>query len=52
MARFSHTVEIPRPPAEVFPWLLDAFLQVDLTTYALLRVTVSRRPDCPDCAGA
>ena len=24
MASFSHTVEIPRPPAEVFPWLLEA----------------------------
>ena len=24
MARFSHTVEIPRAPAEVFPWLLEA----------------------------
>ena len=23
MARFSHTVEIPRPPEEVFPWLLE-----------------------------
>ncbi len=23
MASFSHTVEIPRPPAEVFPWLLE-----------------------------
>jgi uncharacterized protein YndB with AHSA1/START domain len=23
VARFSHTVEIPRPPAEVFPWLLE-----------------------------
>jgi uncharacterized protein YndB with AHSA1/START domain len=23
VASFSHTVEIPRPPAEVFPWLLD-----------------------------
>ena len=23
MASFSHSVEIPRPPAEVFPWLLD-----------------------------
>ena len=23
MASFSHTVEIPQPPAEVFPWLLD-----------------------------
>ena len=23
MARFSYSVEIPRPPAEVFPWLLD-----------------------------
>jgi carbon monoxide dehydrogenase subunit G len=24
VARFSHSVEIARPPAEVFPWLLDA----------------------------
>ena len=24
MASFSHSVEIPRPPAEVFPWLLEA----------------------------
>ena len=23
MANFSHTVEIPRPPADVFPWLLE-----------------------------
>ena len=23
MASFSHTVELPRPPAEVFPWLLE-----------------------------
>ena len=23
MARFSHTVTIVKPPAEVFPWLLD-----------------------------
>ena len=23
MASFSHTVEIPLPPAEVFPWLLE-----------------------------
>ena len=23
MASFSHRVEIPRPPAEVFPWLLE-----------------------------
>ena len=23
MASFAHTVEIPRPPAEVFPWLLE-----------------------------
>jgi molybdopterin/thiamine biosynthesis adenylyltransferase len=30
--------------------LLDAFLQVDLGTYAFLRVNVSRREDCPDCA--
>jgi carbon monoxide dehydrogenase subunit G len=24
VASFSRTVEIPRPPAEVFPWLLEA----------------------------
>jgi uncharacterized protein YndB with AHSA1/START domain len=24
VASFSHSVEIPRPPAEVFPWLLEA----------------------------
>lgn len=23
MASFSHSVEIPRPPADVFPWLLE-----------------------------
>jgi carbon monoxide dehydrogenase subunit G len=23
VASFSHSVEIPRPPAEVFPWLLE-----------------------------
>ena len=23
MASFSHSVEIPRPPTEVFPWLLE-----------------------------
>ncbi len=23
MARFEHTVEVPRPPEEVFPWLLE-----------------------------
>ncbi len=23
MASFAHTIEIPRPPAEVFPWLLE-----------------------------
>ena len=23
MASFAHTVEIPQPPAEVFPWLLE-----------------------------
>ena len=23
MASFSHSVELPRPPAEVFPWLLE-----------------------------
>jgi molybdopterin/thiamine biosynthesis adenylyltransferase len=30
--------------------LLDAFLQVDLLDHAYLRVAVSRRADCPDCA--
>lgn len=23
MASFSHTVTLPKPPAEIFPWLLD-----------------------------
>jgi carbon monoxide dehydrogenase subunit G len=23
VAEFAHTIELPRPPAEVFPWLLD-----------------------------
>jgi uncharacterized protein YndB with AHSA1/START domain len=23
VARFEHTVEVPRPPEEVFPWLLE-----------------------------
>jgi uncharacterized protein YndB with AHSA1/START domain len=23
VASFSHTVDVPRPPAEVFPWLLE-----------------------------
>jgi molybdopterin/thiamine biosynthesis adenylyltransferase len=31
------------------PALRDAFLQVDLATLELLRVSVERRPDCPDC---
>jgi molybdopterin-synthase adenylyltransferase len=31
--------------------LLDAFLQVDLHDHAFLRVTVTRRADCPDCGG-
>ena len=29
--------------------LLDAFLQVDLHDYGFLRVTTSRRADCPAC---
>jgi molybdopterin/thiamine biosynthesis adenylyltransferase len=29
--------------------LLDAFLQVDLRDHTYLRVTTSRRADCPDC---
>jgi molybdopterin/thiamine biosynthesis adenylyltransferase len=29
--------------------LLDAFLQIDLTSADLLRVTTHRRDDCPDC---
>lgn len=32
--------------------LTDAFLQVDLLALDFLRVTVARRPDCPDCANA
>jgi molybdopterin/thiamine biosynthesis adenylyltransferase len=31
--------------------LLDAFLQLDLSTLDMLRVTVRRHPGCPDCAG-
>ena len=23
MASFSHTIDVPKPPAEVFPWLLE-----------------------------
>ena len=34
------------------PALTDAFLQVDLLRLDFLRVTVRRRPDCPDCAAA
>jgi len=30
--------------------LLDAFLQIDLHDHGYLRVAVSRRADCPDCA--
>ncbi len=30
--------------------LIGAFLQVDLGTYAFLRVAVARRDDCPDCS--
>jgi molybdopterin-synthase adenylyltransferase len=32
--------------------LTDAFLQIDLAAGDFLRVTVSRRADCPDCADA
>jgi molybdopterin-synthase adenylyltransferase len=35
----------------VAPAIADGFLQVDLATTAFLRVKVSRRADCPDCAG-
>jgi molybdopterin/thiamine biosynthesis adenylyltransferase len=34
------------------PTLTDAFLQLDLAALDVLRVTVARRADCPDCAGA
>jgi molybdopterin-synthase adenylyltransferase len=34
------------------PPLTDAFLQVDLLSLDVLRVSVQRRPDCPDCGGA
>jgi molybdopterin/thiamine biosynthesis adenylyltransferase len=30
--------------------LTDAFLQADLATHTFIRVAVSRRADCPDCA--
>ena len=29
--------------------LLDAFLQIDLASYEVVRVGVARRPGCPDC---
>jgi molybdopterin/thiamine biosynthesis adenylyltransferase len=32
--------------------LTDAFLQVELASGTFLRVSVRRREDCPDCAGA
>jgi molybdopterin/thiamine biosynthesis adenylyltransferase len=32
--------------------LLNAFLQADLATLSFLRVTVTRRADCPDCGRA
>ena len=35
----------------VAPAIADGFLQVDLATADFLRVKVSRRADCPDCAG-
>jgi adenylyltransferase/sulfurtransferase len=31
--------------------LLGAFLQVDLASADVLRVTTRRRPDCPACGG-
>ena len=34
------------------PALTDAFLQLDLATLDVLRVTTHRRPDCPDCGDA
>jgi molybdopterin/thiamine biosynthesis adenylyltransferase len=34
------------------PALTDAFLQIDLAALDVLRVTVKRRADCPDCGGA
>jgi adenylyltransferase/sulfurtransferase len=32
--------------------LVGAFLQADLALLSFLRVSVERRPDCPDCAAA
>ena len=34
------------------PALTDAFLQLDLASLDVLRVSVERRPGCPDCAAA
>jgi molybdopterin-synthase adenylyltransferase len=31
--------------------LRDAFIQLDLASLDMLRVTCARRPDCPDCSG-
>jgi molybdopterin/thiamine biosynthesis adenylyltransferase len=33
------------------PPLVNAFLSIDLATMETLRVSVQRRPDCPDCGG-
>jgi adenylyltransferase/sulfurtransferase len=42
-------MEALRQLAGLEPTLLDAFLQVDLTTNTFLRVTTRRRPGCPAC---
>jgi adenylyltransferase/sulfurtransferase len=34
------------------PAVTDAFLQLDLATLDVLRVSVARRPGCPDCGAA
>ena len=34
------------------PALTDAFLQLDLASLDVLRVSVERRPGCPDCGAA
>ena len=34
------------------PALTDAFLQIDLASLDVLRVSTHRRPDCPDCGDA
>ena len=51
---FSHTVELPRPPAEVFPWLLEEDKVPrwtgDLESYYASTARSARRARCARCS--